>query len=94
MTYETLVSELDNCLDVVEREKCDHQKALKMFLKQFKKEEKSLRKRLAKETNKASRKQLERELATVELAYARLGYQPAATKDEEWDSSLVAAATA
>ena len=93
MTYEMLAIELDNCLDMAAREKRDYQDSLKAFLQQFKKEERSLRKRLAKEHNETTRKQLERELTTVQQAYARLGYQPLASKHEEWESSFVAVAT-
>lgn len=93
MTYETLVKELNNRLDIAAREKRAYQDTLRTFLEQFKKEERSLRKRLAKENNETTRKQLEHELATVQMAYARVGYKPLATKHEEWESSFVAVAT-
>ncbi len=93
MTYEALARELNNCLDIAAREKRDYQDSLKAFLQQFRKEERSLRKRLAKETDECIRQQLERELATVQLAYARLGYKPVASTTEEWEPSFAAATT-
>jgi len=92
MSYETIVKELDNRLDIAARERREYRDSLKVFLEQFKKEERSLRKRLAKENDEATRKQLERELTTVQQAYARLGYKPLASKHEEWESSFAAVA--
>ena len=73
MKLKKLVKEFDELLDSIQRQQQSYDKQLKVCYRKLKQNEKALVKRLKNSDDKTNRKELKRELRTIEKTYSLMG---------------------